>query len=304
MAIEAVVMEMLRKNHSQKYLDKLLSIREDGTAMFKDVGASGPLDLPYMSKEGRQTFELIDEMRELQKGGKKVERVPLKKKIVRVTKTNKKEAVMAKKVNRVPLTKREQELKAIEEYVKTKGVIKHSGRGPVMLDDEDDWVMPEPDLTPLPKATKRVPPRVTKTNKKEVVQMKKVEKKAVVKKATKKSEPVKVTKKAQPKPTKEVAVKKSKKATNVPSPFEGDTFGNYTIDIPDKAFGSKKKLIQWMTDNNRLIIEYKKSRGRLGAYQPERDTRESNRVASVTVKKQGERHVVTYRSNKNSKASK
>ncbi len=310
MAINKNVVRILEKNYSKKQLKKLLDIKANGTAMLKDRSAVGPMDPPYMDKMAREEYKLMKEVTKIQ-SGKKIERVPLKKSVTRI-KLNKEENIMPKKV---PLTKREQELQAIEEYIKKHGVIKTSGKGPVVLDDDlFDNELPEPDLEPVdkgkkstkkveqsqPKQTKEV--TVKKSTKKveqsQPKQTKEVTVKKSTKKVTKKAEPIK---KAQPKPTKEVTVKKStKKVTSVSSPFEGDTFGNYTIDIPDKAFGSKKRLIEWMLKENRLIIEYKKNRGKLGAYQPERNT-ESGRVATVTVKKQGERHVVTYRSNKNSK---
>jgi len=290
MAINKNVVRILEKNYSKKQLKKLLDIKANGTAMLKDRSAVGPMDPPYMDKMAREEYKLMKEVTKIQ-SGKKIERVPLKKSVTRI-KLNKEENIMPKKV---PLTKREQELQAIEEYIKKHGVIKTSGKGPVVLDDDlFDNELPEPDLEPVDKGKKST----KKVEQSQPKQTKEVTVKKSTKKVTKKAEPIK---KAQPKPTKEVTVKKStKKVTSVSSPFEGDTFGNYTIDIPDKAFGSKKRLIEWMLKENRLIIEYKKNRGKLGAYQPERNT-ESGRVATVTVKKQGERHVVTYRSNKNSK---
>jgi hypothetical protein len=114
------------------------------------------------------------------------------------------------------------------------------------------------------------------------------------------------TPKRKEKPMKRSVVKKTTKKSHkkevmrtVNKPFgaEGRTFDNYAIELPDDV-KSIKQLKQWLRDEKRTIIEFKDDE--LRAYAPERVTA-SGRVAKVTVKKQGARQIVTYRSNKNSR---
>jgi hypothetical protein len=85
----------------------------------------------------------------------------------------------------------------------------------------------------------------------------------------------------------------------VGKPFgaDGRTFDLYAEAVPDEV-KSVAQLIKWIRSEGRPIIEYKD--GELRAYERERVT-STGRVAKVCVKKQGERNLVTYRSNKNSR---
>lgn len=81
---------------------------------------------------------------------------------------------------------------------------------------------------------------------------------------------------------------------------EGQTFDKFAVSIP-KNVQTIKQLKAWLIEEGRHVLEFK--RGEIRAYDNERVT-ESGRVAKVTVKKQGERMIPTYRSNKNSRTVK
>lgn len=82
------------------------------------------------------------------------------------------------------------------------------------------------------------------------------------------------------------------------TPFDGPrTFDVHAVALPIDV-KTVKQLKEWMREDNRTIIEFKD--GKLKAYNPTRVTA-SGRVAKVTVKKQGNNHIVSYRSNKNSR---
>jgi hypothetical protein len=86
------------------------------------------------------------------------------------------------------------------------------------------------------------------------------------------------------------------RTVNKPFGAEGRTFDLYAVSIPDSV-KSLPQLKAWLMKEKRTIIEFKD--GELKAYEPYRAT-ESGRKAKACIKKQGSRHLVTYRSNKNS----
>jgi hypothetical protein len=165
--------------------------------------------------------------------------------------------------------KREEELRMQQEFIKKHGVQKRRASGAGQVYDEDGEEIDDDD-EPTPRTKKA----------------KKATKEVHVKKTEKKVEKTKKTHK-----------KEVMRTVGQPFGAEGRTFDLYAIGIPDHV-KSVKQLIAWLEEEGRTIIELKDDE--LRAYAPERVT-SSGRVAKVTVKKQGSRHLVTYRSNKNSR---
>ncbi len=167
--------------------------------------------------------------------------------------------------------KRAEELRLQEEFIKRNGVQTRRPKGVKVDDDDDNFAIGEEEEVPVKKAAK-----VVKTAKKE----------AVMKKSPK------TVKKAGRGQTEEIV-----KTVGQAFGAEGRTFDLYAKPIP-KNVNSVKQLTAWLREEGRTIIEFKD--GELRAYEPERVT-STGRVAKVTVKKTGNKHSVTYRSNKNSR---
>jgi hypothetical protein len=100
--------------------------------------------------------------------------------------------------------------------------------------------------------------------------------------------------------TKKSTKKEVMKTIGKPFGSDGRTFDLYAVRIPDSV-KTMSQLKSWLKTEGRTIMEYKD--GEIRAYETERVT-STGRVAKVTVKKQGSRNLVTYRSNKNSRTTK
>jgi hypothetical protein len=184
--------------------------------------------------------------------------------------------------------KEEEDAKLLAAFIKKHGTQKRrSGGGQLWVDDDDDNDIEaddddseydddddEEEIVSKIKATKK--------DRKLVKELKKMPKKEV-------ERFIKETKKTQ---KKEVM-----RTVNKAFGADGRTFDLYAVSIPDNV-KSISQLKNWLMSEKRTIVEFKD--GELRAYTPERVT-SSGRVAKVTVKKQGGRQIVTYRSNKNSK---
>jgi hypothetical protein len=194
-------------------------------------------------------------------------------------KKNYKEVKIMKRVEKVVVTKdrvgvrkgatKDDEKKAIEEFIRLKGAEKVTATRTPARGEEKPVSKTKAVLIKNKAAQKQI---------KEVV-MKKQNKKVVTKTVTKKPE-----------------VKPVKKGVSFNE--IGETFYNFAELIPANV-KTISQLKTWMNDEKRYIIEFK--HGELRGYQPERVVSGSSRVAKVTVKKCGNTHKVTYRSNKNSR---